>query len=218
MALLLGIDTGGTYTDAVLYDQERGVVASAKALTTKHNLALGVGEAIDRVLAGSDRTIALVSLSTTLATNAIVEGQGGAVALILIGYEESALARSGLGAALRGDPVAFISGGHSALGDEQRPLDLAGAEAAVLRYASRVEVFAVAGYFAVRNPAHERAVAELAHSLSGLPVTCAHELSAELDAPRRALTGTVRDPGGRDLFIESRVVATAAGRPLLGAR
>ena len=37
-ALNLGIDTGGTYTDAVLFDHDPGVVAKAKALTTRHDL------------------------------------------------------------------------------------------------------------------------------------------------------------------------------------
>ena len=41
MALLLGVDTGGTYTDAVLIRDEVTVVASAKSLTTRHDLALG---------------------------------------------------------------------------------------------------------------------------------------------------------------------------------
>ena len=125
MSLSLGIDTGGTYTDAVLYDPERGVIAAAKALTTRHDLAEGVGAAIAGVLpADGAGKVRLVSLSTTLATNALVEGQGSPAALLLIGYDQGALGRAGLGAALKGDPVAFIRGGHGALGDEQEPLDL----------------------------------------------------------------------------------------------
>ena len=46
MALALGVDTGGTYTDAVLIRDEREVVASAKALTTRHDLAVGIGAAV----------------------------------------------------------------------------------------------------------------------------------------------------------------------------
>ena len=81
----LGIDTGGTYTDAVLFDERRGVIATAKALTTKADLAIGIGEATGAVLAASpgDRdAIRLVSISTTLATNALVEGHGRAVCLL----------------------------------------------------------------------------------------------------------------------------------------
>jgi N-methylhydantoinase A/oxoprolinase/acetone carboxylase beta subunit len=77
--LFLGIDTGGTYTDAVLYSESEGVLASAKSLTTRHDLAIGVSGAVETVLAeigAAVGRIRLVSLSTTLATNALVEGQG----------------------------------------------------------------------------------------------------------------------------------------------
>ena len=189
MSLSLGIDTGGTYTDAVLYDPAQGVLAAAKALTTRHDLAEGVGAAIEGVLSqGRARDVRLVSLSTTLATNALVEGQGSPAALLLLGYDGGALGRAGLGAALKGDPVAFIGGGHDALGDEQRPLDVEAVRTAIQDFAPRVSAFAVAGYFGVRNPAHELAVRELIRKMTQHPVTCAHELSHHLDAPRRALT------------------------------
>ena len=70
MAILLGVDTGGTYTDAVLMRDEDAVIASAKALTTRQDLAIGVSEAVKAVLAASfvsPQDIALASLSTTLA-------------------------------------------------------------------------------------------------------------------------------------------------------
>lgn len=189
LALFLGIDTGGTYTDAVLYDPLRGVLAAAKALTTRHDLAEGVGAAIASILKKAPaEPIRLVSLSTTLATNALVEGQGSPAALLLLGYDEGALGRAGLGAALKGDPHAFIGGGHGALGDEQQPLDLETARNAIRDFAPRVSAFAVAGYFGVRNPAHELAVRDLIREMTRHPVTCAHELSHNLDAPRRALT------------------------------
>jgi N-methylhydantoinase A/oxoprolinase/acetone carboxylase beta subunit len=189
LALFLGIDTGGTYTDAVLYDPARGVLAAAKALTTRHDLAEGVGGAIAGVLPdGAAEQVRLVSLSTTLATNALVEGQGSPAALLLLGYDAGALGRAGLGAALKGDPVAFIGGGHGALGDEQEPLDVAAVQRAIRDFAPRVSAFAVAGYFGVRNPSHELAVREMIRGATHHPVTCAHELSHNLDAPRRALT------------------------------
>ena len=63
-----GIDTGGTYTDAVLWSESAGLVAKAKALTTRHDLTLGISEASDGVLQGIDPArIKLVSMSTTLA-------------------------------------------------------------------------------------------------------------------------------------------------------
>ena len=75
--MFLGIDTGGTYTDAVLYDSKLGVVCSGKALTTPSSLGIGISQVLDKVLVGDGaKKVQLVSLSTTLATNAIVEGQG----------------------------------------------------------------------------------------------------------------------------------------------
>ncbi len=190
--MLLGIDTGGTYCDAVLYDQAAGVQASAKALTTKHDLSLCIGEVMERVLAArTPEDVQLVSLSTTLATNAVVEGQGNPVCLILIGYDEASLQRASLAAAIGRDPLAFIAGGHGPLGDEQAPLDEDAARTAIAQHAGGVEAFAVAGYFGVRNPAHELRVRDLVRETTGLPVTCAHELTSNLDAPRRALTAVL---------------------------
>ena len=198
MPTLLGIDTGGTYTDAVLFDSDSNdkagcVRRSAKALTTKHDLAIGVGKAMDGVLdgAGSAADIRLVSLSTTLATNAIVEGHGSPVCLLMIGHGADVLKRAGLGKALGDDPVVFIDGGHTHGGDEAAPLDLAAARAAIAAHGPHVSAFAVAGYFAVRNPAHEQALRDLIHDMTGLPVSCGHELSWRLDAPRRALTAVL---------------------------
>ena len=82
MRIALGIDTGGTYTDAVLMDHDTGkVLCSAKALTTRRDLSIGIGGAIDAAFeqpnAPSPDKVSLAALSTTLATNAIVEGRGG---------------------------------------------------------------------------------------------------------------------------------------------
>ena len=139
--LFLGIDTGGTYTDAVLWSEAaaRAVAAKAKALTTRHDLAVGISGAVDAVLAkaGADpAAIKLVSMSTTLATNALVEGQGGRVALVMIGFSEADLARDGLKAALGTDPVVFCRGGHDVHGNAAA-LDLAALEAALPELARR---------------------------------------------------------------------------------
>ena len=192
MPILLGIDTGGTYTDAVLFDERSGqVVATAKALTTRHDLAVGIHSAAEAVLAGSGvdpGSVALVSLSTTLATNALVEGQGGRVGLVLVGFDESAASRAGIAGALRGDPCIRISGGHDAAGYESEPLDLAALDRAIAGSEGRADAFAVAGMFAVRNPEHEIAVRDRLRERTGAPVTCGHELSSRLDGPRRAMT------------------------------
>ena len=191
MALTLGIDTGGTFTDAALFDTECGVVAGAKALTTKHDLALGIAAAADAVLGDRGGEIALVSISTTLATNAIVEGQGSPAALVLIGHAAGEEARPDLARALAGDPVLAVAGGHDALGEARRPLDAEALAAGAAAVAGRVSAFAVSSLFSVRNPEHEIAARGLLRAQTGLPVSCGHELSQELDAPRRALTALI---------------------------
>jgi N-methylhydantoinase A/oxoprolinase/acetone carboxylase beta subunit len=192
MALLLGIDTGGTYTDAVLFDDTaHQVIAKAKSLTTRHDLAIGISGAVTRVIdvAKIDaKSIELVSLSTTLATNALVEGQQRRIGLVMIGFSETDIGRQGLASALGNDPMVLIAGGHSVTGDEAKPLDLKALEAWLDGAGKSVTGYAVAGYFSTRNPAHEIAVRDMIRARTHLPVTCSHELTSQLDGPRRALT------------------------------
>ncbi|WP_411974370.1 hydantoinase/oxoprolinase N-terminal domain-containing protein [Sulfitobacter faviae] len=191
MAVLLGVDTGGTYTDAVLIRDETEVIATAKALTTRADLAVGVGKAVSAVLAQSGvaaEEIAMAALSTTLATNALVEGQGGRVALIYVGFRAADLEAHGLSEALRGDPCLLLSGGHDHAGAEVAPLDEPALIAFLETHKAEVSGFAVASQFATRNPAHEQRVAELVAKVTGRPVSASHSLSAKLNGPKRALT------------------------------
>ena len=194
MALALGVDTGGTYTDAVLIRDEKEVIASAKSLTTRQDLAIGVGGAIRAVLADSGvrpDEIGMAALSTTLATNALVEGQGGRVALIYIGFRAEDLQRHGLADALKGDPALVMGGGHTHAGGEAAPLDIAALNEFLETEAQGVTGFAVAGVFATRNPAHELEAARIIGETTGRPVTCSHQLSAKLNGPKRAVTAVL---------------------------
>ena len=206
MSLVIGLDTGGTYTDAALLDAADGrVLATGKALTTREDLSIGVGGAIARVLdayAKGDcqedrsedirpRDIGLVSLSTTLATNAVVEGVGGRVGLVMIGFDEAALERANLARALGQDPVAFINGGHRPDGGAQALLDRNALHEVAATFVDNVSAIAIAGHFATRNPEHEIAARDLLRELTGLPITCSHELSSALGGPRRALTAVL---------------------------
>ncbi len=190
----MGLDTGGTFTDAVALNGARQVIASAKALTTHWDLSVGLGAAIRALLAelpGSVRRehISLVSVSTTLATNAVVESRFSPICTLLIGFDERMLERSGLRRA--GGALVRVRGGHDATGEEAEPLDELAIDAAVRTYAPQVEAFAVAGIFSVRNPAHERRARERIRTLCDKSVTCSHELSSQLDAPKRALTAAL---------------------------
>ena len=194
---LIGVDTGGTYTDAAIIEaQGHQVVARAKAITTKGDLAIGVSEAITQAVAQLPQglraqDIRLVSVSTTLATNAVVEGHGSAVGVLLIGFDAQMVERTGIGKAFPGMPTEVIAGGHDHNGEAPLPLDLAALEAALERMAGKVDAFAVASRFAVRNAAHEHAARELIVARTGKPVTLSTELSSSLDAPRRALTAVL---------------------------
>ncbi|MDP9091330.1 MAG: hydantoinase/oxoprolinase family protein, partial [Pseudomonadota bacterium] len=194
--LWLGLDTGGTFTDAVLLEDGRGVIASAKALTTPWNLAIGIGKAICAVLellpAGSSREdVSLVSVSTTLATNAVVENRFSPVCTLLIGFDDAMVERSGLQRPGACGVVVRVQGGHTATGEECLTLDETAVTRAVAEHESRIEAFAIAANFSVRNPVHELRARKLIRALTPKPVTCAHELSSKLDAPRRALTAAL---------------------------
>ncbi len=193
MALALGVDTGGTYTDAVLIRDEREVIASAKSLTTRADLAIGVSRAVSAVLETAcvaPDQIGMASLSTTLATNALVEGQGGRVALIYVGFRDSDLEKHGLKDALKGDPALVLAGGHNHAGGQVAELDIEALEA-FLDSHTGISGYAVAAQFATRNPAHELEVARVITERAGVPVTCSHHLSAKLNGPKRAVTAVL---------------------------
>ena len=135
--------------------------AAAKALTTKHDLAIGLRGAMEAVLPTANRDIGFVSLSTTLATNAIVEGQGSPICLLL---SAMSLRRW----------IARVCGGRSAtIPSASSPAATAPPATSRRRWTSRrwrrlsgrttpnVAAFAVSGFFSVRNPAHELAAREL---------------------------------------------------------
>lgn len=194
MSVSLGIDTGGTYTDAALVNQNTGeVLAAAKALTTRDDLSVGIRNAIAAVLAAQGKPspydeLDMVALSTTLATNAIAEGYGGYVCLLLIGYDENLMRQYKFHHQLEAHEIVYLRGGHDIQGNEAAPLDEGAARNAILTRANTVDAFAVSAYFGVRNPAHELRTRTLVEDLTGLPVTCGHELSAHLNAVRRATT------------------------------
>ena len=193
----IGIDTGGTYTDAVILDmRDRTVVASAKALTTRGDLSIGVTEALGQILSqvggGFNRDeVSLVSLSTTLATNALVEGRGSSIATFLIGFKDAMVDRTGIARAIPSARIIRIAGGHTHDGEEREPLDEAAIRSALKSTGGLADAYAIAGHFAVRNPEHESRAKRLIREITGCPVTASCDLSDDLDGPRRALTAAL---------------------------
>jgi N-methylhydantoinase A/oxoprolinase/acetone carboxylase beta subunit len=187
-------------------------LAAAKALTSYHDLSVGIGQAVSAALSEgqfvSPADIGLASLSTTLATNAIVEGKGCSVCLLLIGYDPDLIQQYGFERDLVTHDIVYVRGGHDGAGDEVEPLDEAAAREAILARRDRVEAFAVSGYFGVRNPAHEARVRRLIEELMpSASVTCGHELTVQLNSIRRATTAALNArliPLLRDLIATVR--------------
>lgn len=184
MSLGLGIDTGGTYTDSAIIDMVKGVVISkAKALTTRNDLSIGISNSITKLDQNLYRRVELVSVSSTLATNSVVEGKGCRVALIVAGYE--------FNKAIPVNELVEIAGGHNLMGDEKDMLDVDAARDFVERVKDKVDGIAISSYLAVRNPEHEIALKEMAKSVTDLPVVCGHELSSQLGFHERTLTAVL---------------------------
>ena len=182
MAYSLGIDAGGTYTDSILLrDSDGKVVDSNKALTTYPDLLEGIKNSIDGLDQENLKLVTMVSVSTTLATNTILEKTGYPVGLVLVGdYEIPADSEI--------ENCIMVQGGHNSYGDEVATLDISAVENFVMRLKGRVSAFAVSSYFSVRNPEHELRVKTLIQELTGLPVVCGHELAQSLGAYERGVT------------------------------
>jgi N-methylhydantoinase A/oxoprolinase/acetone carboxylase beta subunit len=187
----LGIDTGGTYTDAVIIDDDKNILATHKSLTTAFDLSIGIDNVISALPAEYLAQIDLVALSTTLSTNSVVEGRGAPVAVLLPGYNQRQLDKSGITNIITAERAVLLPGGHDALGVEQQSLDLSLVEATIFQQKDKVSAFAVSAMFGTRNSSHELAVRERIIQLSGKPVACGHELASSLGAPRRALTAAL---------------------------
>lgn len=91
----IGIDTGGTYTDAVAYDMDtKEILCSGKALTTKAQLEIGIANALDTLAEEYVKEAQMLALSTTLATNACVENKGSRAKLLMIGVDKEFMENS----------------------------------------------------------------------------------------------------------------------------
>ena len=183
----LGIDAGGTYTDAVVFDlKTRTVIAKAKAPTTKWNYTEGILEAIRSLETRWFEKIGLVSVSTTLATNAIVEGTGQETGLILM--PPQGFSKEGFH-----EPAAVIDGRMDITGIELEPVQAQQVRdiALGMKNAHKVQAFAVSGYGGAVNPAHELAVKQYVEESTGCYVCCGHELSDLLDFRLRANTAVL---------------------------
>lgn len=194
--LVLGIDTGGTHTDAAVCDlASKALLASAKAGTTHDDLSWGISEALlkisEKKWPGGFKAIDRVNLSTTLATNSVAEGHGAPVGLIMIGYDgkhESVLSQT---SRLPLASTRFICGGHDFYGRPAAELDEDAVKAAVMELEGQVSGWAVSAMFSIKNPDHELKTAEIIRRYSDRPVTMGRDLTGRYDAVRRAATAAL---------------------------
>ena len=181
--MLLGLDVGGTFTDAVIIDAHR-VVATAKRRTTKDNLMNGIGEALDAVLEGYDTSnIEQVTLSTTVVTNTIVEAKEQVVDLYVI---------TGPGRNVDDifsvEPI-YLQGytDHRGIVVERTPADAVRGIANMVQVRSGTDLAAVSAKFGVRNPQEELSITEelknTYHTISNGSL-----LSGSLNFPRRTIS------------------------------
>ena len=194
--LILGLDTGGTHTDAVVYDaQTHSILATAKDLTTHHDLAIGVCGALKNLQKvkweGGLEDVALVNISTTLATNTVAEGLGSRVGLVLIGYDQNHKVVTDLTENLPRVETVFVDGGHDFYGRQVAPLDEEKLLAEVKKLDETVEAWAVSSFFSVKNSSHEIAAENIIKAVSKSPVTLGRTLTGEINAVRRAATAAL---------------------------
>ena len=180
----IGIDTGGTYTDAVLVDLDsNAVVATAKSPTTHYNIQIGVSNVLQEVLAASHvsaNAVRTTCVSTTLATNALVENKGADVGLFVVGFNQR----------LEVPAVAarYVPGGHTIKGEEVEPLGINYIVDGVNELKNDVDAWAVCSSMAFMNPVHELVAAKAVKLVSDAPVFCSHEASTRAGMKERAST------------------------------
>ena len=181
--MLLGLDVGGTFTDAVIIDGHR-VVASAKRRTTKDNLMQGIGEALDAVLTGCNTSnIEQVTLSTTVVTNTIVEEKEQVVDLYVV---------TGPGRNVDDifpvSPI-YLQGytDHRGIVVERTPTNAVRDVAKMVQSHSGTDLAAVSAKFGVRNPQEELSITEELQKTYAT-ISNGSLLSGSLNFPRRTIS------------------------------
>ena len=181
--MLLGLDVGGTFTDAVIIDGHR-VVSTAKRRTTKDNLMQGIGEALDAVLDSCDTSnIEQVTLSTTVVTNTIVEKKEQVVDLYVV---------TGPGRNVDDifpvSPI-YLQGytDHRGIVVERTSTDGVRGIARMVQERSGTDLAAVSAKFGVRNPQEELSITETLQETYNT-ISNGSLLSGSLNFPRRTIS------------------------------
>jgi N-methylhydantoinase A/oxoprolinase/acetone carboxylase beta subunit len=189
MKLRLGIDVGGTNTDAVVLDEQSTLLARFKSPTTS-DVSSGIRNALHGLVAahpGLDpAAIRYAMLGTTHCTNAILERRSlNRVGLVRVGAPASLAIRpfvewpKDLLAAIDGRAV-VVEGGYEYDGREIRPLDVVAVRAAAESFAGHVDSVAVSGVFSPVDPSQERQAGAILREVLGdqVPISYSHEIGS----------------------------------------
>lgn len=196
----IGIDTGGTFTDFVVYDSQSNHLHTFKLPSTPHNPAEAVLQGLARIAAQAPEVIH----GTTVATNALLERKGARTALVttrgfrdllFIGRQE----RPALYDFFADPPTPLVPPdlclevteriGPS--GEVLHPLVEADLPPLIATlHAHQVTSVAVCTLFSFANPAHEQHIAEVLRA-AGFFVSASHEICPEFREYERASTTTI---------------------------
>lgn len=188
MGVVIGIDTGGTYTDAVVCEtSSREIYAQAKALTTHEDLSVGIYQALVQIPEEYRKMADTVSLSTTLTTNACVEKKGCRALLILFGVEEQSARR--MGAEFGGydsEDIWFLDTRTDSNGNIGNMPDWEAFSEAISEVKQEYQAYAVVEIYARKTAARlEKEARDRIRKLTGRPVVCGFELFSELNVLKR---------------------------------
>ncbi len=188
----IGIDTGGTYTDAIAYDFEaREVIAKGKSPTTRNDLSLGIREALRTLPPDCLKAAQTVSISTTLATNACVESKGGRAKLVLMGATQELLKQIDAERKYGLNPqnVLCLQNHDSSDGSVRNDPDW---DEIILQndaWFREADALSIAALYAVYNGAHNEKNAKAAlKARYPVPIVMANELAAEKNVMERGAT------------------------------
>ncbi len=174
---------GGTHIDGVIVEDGK-IINTVKKPTNRDNLFESIWTTLEELLSGYDKSnIRRINLSTTVSTNAIVEGKTSPVGMII---------QSGPGLPTDflacGDENVFISGYIDHRGTVVKELDLEEVERGLKLFKEKgIESCGVVTKFSTRNPSHELVIKEMAEKDFN-PVTMGHSMSGKLNFPRRVYT------------------------------
>ncbi|WP_418235663.1 hydantoinase/oxoprolinase family protein, partial [Butyricicoccus sp.] len=194
MKYAIGIDTGGTCTDAVLYDFDTGkVLCSNKALTTYDDLTRGILEALDGLDASLCRQACAAGLSTTLATNACVENKFRRPKLLLMGIDRKGIAKFGADYGFTDpDDIVYLPCKTTITGQILQEPDWALLRAHAKEWFSGAEGCAICEIYGMRNNGVlEKQAASVIQQEIGLPIVCASELFSGLSSLERAASAVL---------------------------